>query len=323
MRVDTDNTVYFVVPVDCATLRACRKKCGYSSIPAFEAELKSKGYSISYSHIEQRQYNPNGEIRRIRGDAARAIASTLGLPVNSVFPQYDAAKEKAVEKYGETYCKLFHDIDERNKAIIDNIKIAEYAALKYSGRLHVGSTVNDTEEAISLAYYVLVKAADDAMRRGVHRGVTFEKYVCSAIRHTFETTSIAAARKSNGYAVLSYEAFIRPEVPSRFNLEDEVISRDTYGKLLKDAEEQVKMQEEQQRELEEQKRMLKKQQQELKEQKRLLKKQQQELKERQQAIQKQQTQMQMHVRQRKSDFIYSHHTAVPEEVQHVKNTPCA
>lgn len=176
--------IYFTVPVDRAVLAACRERAGYKTVAAFQTALKASGYSMQYSAIE-RCYNKRGG--RVRGDVAEVIAEVMGLPVAVVFPSYNAARIAAEDKAEAEYYRPFTTITDRNVAIVAAMDQVRRTALKYCLLLknQNGGHFLEQSDIISIAYESLVRMADRAMKKGIHKGATFEAAACVAVKNDF------------------------------------------------------------------------------------------------------------------------------------------
>ena len=196
-----DMDIYFTVPVDRAALAACRKAAGYETDRQFQAELERLGYPFGYIRIERRPAN-------IRGDMAELIADVLGQAPDAVFPAYSAAKAAAEQNVKDQYYKPFTTIEGRNAAIVAAMEPVKYTALKYGHLLRDQYDLHQTEqeEIISIAFETLVYVADRAMKKGIHKGVTFDAAACTAVKQAFLLRGKSAGSKSRKGEVHSADA---------------------------------------------------------------------------------------------------------------------
>ena len=169
------------------------------------------------------------DMKSITDTTAQLIADALGVTPEALFEHYTeaAAKYKPRER-------LFKDRAERDAAIIAPLEPVKYTALKMSGALRCKDVWYEMEDIIAEAYAELVIVAEEAYTRGISASVSFEPYVCGAVKK-----SLLRLRKYHGQQcrkaeLVSYEAYFPLHDPaSSFNLEEQVYLREECREAVK------------------------------------------------------------------------------------------
>lgn len=198
--------VFFSVPIDQEVLTDCRKKC-FPNKAQVEQALRAAGSPLSYKTVECCNRAKRAGTNRLRADAAEAIASVFGMPVEQVFPLYYQSKREAEEKADKLYYKPFATIEERNAAIVAAMDAVKWTALKYCRILKNEDVWYDQEEIIAIAFEMLVHMADRAMKKGIRRGVCFDAAACVAVKQDFLLKNKTAGQKSRKADLVSWEAY--------------------------------------------------------------------------------------------------------------------
>lgn len=168
-------------------------------------------------------------MKSITDTTAQLIADALGVTPETLFEHYTEAAAKYKPRV-----KLFATRAERDAAIIAALEPVKYTALKMSGALRCKDVWYEMEDIIAEAYAELVIVAEEAYTRGISAGVSFEPYVCGAVKK-----SLLRLRKYHGQQcrkaeLVSYEAYFPLCDPaSSFDLEERVCLRDECREAVK------------------------------------------------------------------------------------------
>lgn len=169
------------------------------------------------------------DMKSITDTTAQLIADALEVKPEALFEHY----AEAAAEY-KPRVKPFSTRAERDAAIMSALEPVKYTALKMSSALRCKDVWYEMEDIIAEAYAELVIVAEEAYTRGISASVSFEPYVCGAVKK-----SLLRLRKYHGQQcrkaeLVSYEAYFPLHDPaSSFNLEEQVYLREECREAVK------------------------------------------------------------------------------------------